>query len=353
MRGSASSRANPYRGARILVLGATGSIGSEIVRQVLVHRPAVVRVYSRDESKHLEMQEALGEVARPPKGLVRFLVGDVRDRYRLKRAMEGIEVAFHAAALKHVPSCEYNPFEAVQTNVVGTQNVIEAALDAGVERLIGISTDKSVNPANTMGATKLLSERVITAAARWARGLRLGCVRFGNVLGSRGSVVPLVLEQLRRGAPVTLTDPRMARFALSISEAVKLVIESGRAVRIGELFILKMPVLRIKELLEVLIEHWAPEFGREPSKVRIRTIGLREGEKLQEELLTREELPRTEERKKLFVVHPPFRIPKRLGKAAPIDPATYCSGQAPRMSREQIARMLKRAGLLPGSRGRR
>ena len=167
-----------YRGRRILVTGGTGSIGSVIVKTLLEAEPEVVRIMSRDETRQYEMQLELGD-----RDDVRFLVGDIRDEQRLRRAMSGIDFVFHAAALKHVPSCEYNPFEAVQTNVGGTQNIINAALDAEVEKVIAISTDKAVNHVNVMGATKLLAEKLIVTANNWISGVKFGCVRFGNVLG--------------------------------------------------------------------------------------------------------------------------------------------------------------------------
>lgn len=284
---------------KVLVTGGTGSIGSEIVRQVLRQSPAVVRVFSRDETKQYYLEETLGK-----RGDVRYLVGDVREKERLRRAMKDIDVVFHAAALKQVPSCEYNPFEAVKTNVVGTQNVIEASLETGVRRVIAVSTDKAINPTSTMGATKLLSERLVATANAWATETVFACVRFGNVLNSRGSLVPLAKSQIERGGPVTLTDERMTRFMMPISEAVTLTLEAGQLAAGGEIFIVKMPALRIKDLLEVIISEYAPMAGVEPTTVRMRKIGVRPGEKMEEELLTVEELPRTTEMERLLVVHP-------------------------------------------------
>jgi len=228
---AASERFNPMRIPRsleealgnrtVLVTGGTGSIGSEIVNQVLQYKPRVVRVLSRNEYNQYAMRRELGD-----RGDLRYLIGDVRDRDRLMRACEGVDVVFHASALKHVAICEYNPFEAVKTNVLGTQNLVEAALNYNMELLVGISTDKAVSPTNTMGATKLLAERMILSASQYKgdRRTRFGVIRFGNVLASRGSAIPMFIEQIRRGGPVTITHPQMRRFFMSIPQAVELAL---------------------------------------------------------------------------------------------------------------------------------
>lgn len=257
----------------ILVTGGTGSIGSEIVRQILECSPRVIRVYSRDETKQLELQKEIGI-----KKNVRFLLGDIRDKERLQKAIEDIDFVFHVAALKHVPACEYNPFEAVKTNVLGTQNLIEVALAENVEKFISISTDKAVNPMSTMGATKLLSERLIQSASQYRGKKRtlFSCVRFGNVLASRGSIIPMLLYQIRSGNSITITDKRMTRFLMSIPQAVRLVIKSIEIAKGGEIFILKMPTVRIIDLIRVFIE----EFNRKNSfrkKIKIEEDKKRPG----------------------------------------------------------------------------
>jgi FlaA1/EpsC-like NDP-sugar epimerase len=327
------------KGRKVLVTGGTGSIGSEIVRQVLTQSPAVVRIYSRDETKQYYLEETLGK--RPD---VRYLVGDVREKDRLRRAMKDIEVVFHAAALKQVPSCEYNPFEAVKTNVVGTQNVIEASLDSGVRKVIAVSTDKAINPTSTMGATKLLSERLVATANAWATETVFSCVRFGNVLNSRGSLVPLAKSQIERGGPVTLTDERMTRFMMPISEAVRLTLEAGQLAAGGEIFILKMPALRVKDLLEVIISEYAPLAGVEPATVRLRKIGVRPGEKLEEELLTEEELPRTTEMERLLVVNPVNS--SVYNDKSSIGEELYRSSKARLLRRDKIVALLYASGAL-------
>lgn len=288
-------------GKNILVTGGTGSIGSEIVRRLLQFDPKVVRILSRDETKQFEMEHELGNLEN-----VRYLIGDVRDKDRLNRAFEDIDIIFHAAAMKHVPACEYNPFEAVKTNVVGTQNVIDAAIDNEVEKVISISTDKAASPINTMGATKLLAEKLIIDA-NFYKGHRetvFSCVRFGNVMGSRGSVIPLFEKQIKNGGPVTVTDPEMTRFMMTIPQAVDLVFKATKMARGGEIFIFKMPVVKLGDLAKIMIEHLAPGYGYKPEEIRIDTIGIRNGEKIYEHLMNEEEARYAYETEDMFTVLP-------------------------------------------------
>ncbi len=319
---------NQFSGKKILVTGGTGSIGSEIVRQLLKYEPEVVRIFSRDETKQFFLHEELQE-----HGNVRYLIGDVRDKDRLSTAMEDVDVVFHAAALKHVPSCEYNPFEAVETNIRGTQNLIRAAVQNEVERVIAISTDKAVNPINVMGATKLVVERLISSA-QFSVGLRptkFACVRFGNVVGSRGSVIDLFREQIKRRGPVTVTDPEMTRFLMLIPEAVGLVFQAMSMMQGGDLFILKMPVARLGDLVQVAIEEMAPHLGHQPSDIEIKKIGNRPGEKMNEELMTSEEALRAQETDSMFIVVPPIMNPY-----APYEPPTY-DGALPALRRPYLS----------------
>ena len=290
-----------FRGKNVLVTGGSGSIGSEIVKKLLQYEPQVVRVLSNDENCLFNLEQ---ELQGHPN--LRFLVGDIRDKDRLQHAVENIHFVFHAAALKHVPLCEYNPFEAVKTNVLGTQNVIEAAMAEEVEKLITISTDKAVNPVNVMGATKLLAER-LTVSANYYKGLRktaFSCVRFGNVLDSRGSVVPLFREQIRKGGPVIVTDPDMTRFVMSIPKAVELVLEAAGMARGGEIFIFKMRALRTGDLAQAMIEELAPRYGYDPKSVKVEISGRRAGEKVYEELLTEDEAMNVSETDDMFIVAP-------------------------------------------------
>jgi UDP-N-acetylglucosamine 4,6-dehydratase len=290
---------NIFRGKNILVTGGTGSIGSEIVKEVLQYEPEVVRILSNDENALFNLEQELHSHSS-----ARFLVGDVRDRERLRKAVEGIDFIFHAAALKHVPLCEYNPFEAVKTNVLGTQNIIEVAMEEEIEKLVTISTDKAVNPINVMGATKLLAER-LTISANYYSGARrttFCCVRFGNVLDSRGSVVPLFRDQIHKGGPVTITDQNMTRFVMSVPRAVSLVLRAAQKSKGGEIFILKMPALHIKDLAEVMIEELARRYGYVAENIKTKVVGKRPGEKSYEELLTADEAVNAVEIEDMFII---------------------------------------------------
>lgn len=278
-----------FKDKKILVTGGTGSIGSEIVRSLIPHNPGVIRVLSNDEDALFHLQQEIGW------GPCRYIIGDVRDRRVMMRAMEDVDIVYHAAALKHVPLCEYNTFEAVKTNVLGTQHVIEAAFCNDVDRVVNISTDKAVNPVNAMGATKLLTEKLV-CNANDGKGLKrtvFASVRFGNVLNSRGSVVPVWEEQIRRGVPVTVTDPDMTRFMMSVDDAVKLVFKATVLMKGGEVFILKMPVVRLGDLFERVLA------GR---RVETRVVGLRPGERRHECLMTEEERLVAVELDDMFVV---------------------------------------------------
>ena len=260
---------------KILLTGGTGSFGQAFVRRVLADREnCTIRVYSRDELKQYEMARSFDQDPR-----LRFCIGDVRDRDRLDRAMHGIDLVVHAAALKHVPICEFNPAEAVKTNIQGSQNVIDAAIDAGVRRTVALSTDKAVNPVNLYGATKLCAEKLFVHGNVYAGGrdIRFSCVRYGNVMGSRGSVIPLFRRQAESGV-LTITDRAMTRFWLSLEQAVDLVLEAVGEMKGGEIFVPKIPSMRIVDLARAI----APT-------ARIEEVGRRPGEKLHEVLLTAEE----------------------------------------------------------------
>src|SRR6266481_1941554 len=274
----------------ILVTGGTGSFGRKFVEIALSrYKPRRLIVFSRDELKQHEMSIQF------PDPRLRFFLGDVRDRDRLHRAFEAsVDIVVHAAALKQVPACEYNPFEAIKTNVLGAQNIIEAAIDRGVPKVIALSTDKAVNPINLYGATKLCAEKLFVQGNVYAgpRPTRFSCVRYGNVLGSRGSVVPVFLEQRRTGK-VTVTDPRMTRFWLTLEQGVEFVIRCADLMQGGEIFIPKIPSMKIMDLVEAV----AP--GCE-----IGYSGIRPGEKLHEVLISQDEARHTIALEDMFAIYP-------------------------------------------------
>lgn len=320
----------------VLVTGGTGSIGGAIVGSLVEQGPSVLRVLSRDDTKQFELQQELRD-----EPSLRMLIGDVRSTERLRRAMSGVDFVFHAAALKHVPACEYNPFEATETNVRGTQNVVEAAIDAGVERVLTISTDKAVDPTNVMGATKLLAERLMSAAdlAKGPADTRFAAVRFGNVIGSRGSLVPLIRRQVAAGGPVTITDPEMTRYMMPLKDAVGLCFEAMERMNGGEIFILKMPRVQVGDLVDVLIRAYAPQYGFKPEEIALHMIGTRRGEKRHEVLLTADEAESAEELESMYVIQGSNR---RLDGA----PVHGGRGLEPLLGHEEIESLLHSAGWL-------
>jgi UDP-N-acetylglucosamine 4,6-dehydratase/5-epimerase len=277
-------------GKTILLTGGTGSFGNAFLERVTTTWPdAIVRVYSRDELKQSELRTKFGDRQ------VRYLVGDVRDRARLTRAVQGVDIVVHAAAMKQVPACEYNPFEAVRTNVLGAQHVVDSAIDARVPKVVALSTDKAVNPVNLYGATKLCQEKIIVQGNAYATqsGTRLACVRYGNVVGSRGSVVPVFREQIARDGRITITDERMTRFWITLPQAVDLVLYALEWMHGGEVFVPKIPSMTITDLAEAI----APGVPRE-------VIGIRPGEKLHELLITADESRHSIDGGSVYVVLP-------------------------------------------------
>jgi UDP-N-acetylglucosamine 4,6-dehydratase/5-epimerase len=309
-----------FKDKKILVTGGTGCIGSEIVKSLLKYKPKVVRVFSNDEDNTFRLSQELHDGKN-----TRFLIGDIRDRERLMAAMKDIDIVYHAAALKHVPLCEYNPFEAIKTNVLGTQNVIESALATGVKKVINISTDKAVNPVNTMGATKLLAEKLIIDANfyKGASKTIFSSVRFGNVLFSRGSVVPLFENQIKERKIVTVTDPKMTRFMMSIENTVDLVFKATLMAKGGEIFILKMPVVKLGDLTEAIVQKYAEKYGYKPKEIKREIIGPRPGEKLFEELMTENEAKKAFETKDMLIIPPQVEIEIEL-KASDYKNARIC-----------------------------
>jgi FlaA1/EpsC-like NDP-sugar epimerase len=298
-----------YKGKKVLVTGGSGSIGQKIVKELLKYDVDVVRVLDNNETALFDLENDLNS------SKIRTFVGDIRDYKRLERAFKDIDIIFHAAAYKHVPLCEYNPMDAVKTNVGGTQNIIDAAIACDVKKVILISTDKAVNPVNVMGATKLLAERLMISSNAYsgADGTKFSCVRFGNVLNSRGSVIPVFKKQIKNGGPVTITDEGMTRFIMHIHEAAKLILTAGSLSEGSEIFILKMPSVRVPDLAEAMIEYYAPKYGFDVEDIDVEIIGKRIGEKLHEELMTPDEILYAEDNSELFIIrkeinenHPDF-----------------------------------------------
>jgi FlaA1/EpsC-like NDP-sugar epimerase len=335
---------------RVLVTGACGTVGRELVRQLLETQNVEELVaIDNNESELFFLEQRFSN----HKG-ASFFLADVRDQSKLTRTMEGIQVVFHTAAFKHVILCERSPFEAVQTNIMGVQNLIQAATANKVEKVIFTSSDKAVNPTNVMGTSKLMGERLMTAANNTQRDAQciLASTRFGNVLGSRGSVIPIFREQIRKGHAVTLTDPEMTRFIMSIEEAVRLVIDSSRLARGGEVFVTKMPVIRIKDLAEIMIEELASEFGHNPADIGLKIIGTKPGEKMYEELMNQEETRRALELEKYFAVIPAFSSFNRDAeyeypgiKSRTIDRPYHSDNELP-LTKKQLTGFLKVNNLL-------
>jgi len=280
-----------WKSKTVLVTGGTGSFGRKFAEVMLAeHNPEKLIVFSRDELKQHEMREAGFDDSS-----MRYFIGDVRDMMRLRRAMQGVDVVVHAAALKQVPAAEYNPIEAIMTNIMGARNVIEAALDMEVKRVMAISTDKAVNPINLYGATKLAAEKLFVQSNAYAGGMdtRFSCVRYGNVVGSRGSVIP-VFQRQREDGRITITDDRMTRFWLSIDQGVRFTIRCIEQMEGGEVFVPKIPSMRVAEVARAV----APN-------AEVEIIGIRPGEKLHEVLVSEDEARHTLELEDMFVVEPP------------------------------------------------
>ena len=286
-----------WKNQTILITGGTGSFGKKFTKIALEEKgPKKIIIFSRDELKQHEMR-----VHGYEHPTLRYFIGDVRDRERLVRALHGVDIVVHAAALKQVPACEYNPMEAIKTNIMGTTNVVEAALDAGVKKVMTISTDKAVNPVNLYGATKLAAEKLTVQSNNYAAGTatRYSCVRYGNVVGSRGSVVPLFLKQRATGT-VTITDERMTRFWLSLEQGVRFVMNCIGQMEGGEVFVPKIPSTKIVDLANAIVPN-----------AKMNIIGIRPGEKVHEVLISEDEARNTVEQEHMFIVKPPETLWER------------------------------------------
>jgi UDP-glucose 4-epimerase len=281
----------------LLITGGTGSFGNAVLRRFMSDDLREIRIFSRDEKKQDDLRRKYGS------DRLRFYIGDVRDRDSVRGAMRGVDFVFHAAALKQVPSCEFHPMEAVKTNVLGTDNVIDAAVESGVRRMLCLSTDKAVYPINAMGMSKAMMEKVMVAKARTLEGTgTIVCgTRYGNVMASRGSVIPLFVDQMRAGQPLTVTDPAMTRFMMTLDDAVDLVLYAFQHGSNGDIFVQKAPAATIAVLADAIRDI----AGRPGHEVRV--IGTRHGEKLYEVLLSREEMAGAEDRGQYFRVPPDLR----------------------------------------------
>jgi len=334
-----------FKGKRVLVTGGAGSIGREIVRQLLEREPKEIIVIDNNETELFLLLEQYDQI--------NGYVGDITNKDFVWRHMASIDIVLHTAALKHVILGEKSPDSIVETNVIGLQNVLDAALENNVERVVFTSSDKAVNPTNVMGTSKLLGERLVTAANSKKHGQRtIFCsARFGNVIGSRGGVFHIFKDQALSGNPLTLTDKRMTRFIMSIEQAAKLILDATRLCEGGEVFVTKMPTIRIENLAEVMRDELAPREGHDPKSMEIHEIGAKPGEKMYEELMSDEEVSRAHEYGSFFVVLPAFRSvydgrdPSYVKDAKPATKAYHSSKETP-MSNQELKKFLYDLNLL-------
>jgi len=278
---------NEFKNKIILITGGTGSIGLGIIKQLIKYKPKQIRIFSNDENSIVEVKESIGN-----NKIFQFMVGDVRDRDRLQLSLRNVDIVFHAAAMKHIDICEQNPFDAVKTNVIGTSNILETAIIENVSKVIFISTDKATNPSSTLGASKLLAERLTLDASSYVGESKtiFSIVRFGNVLGSRGSVFQIFQKQILNQSPLTVTDARMTRFIMSISDASKMILQVTKIAKDGEIFILKMPSVKIEELAKGMLQVFKKKFPNHKIMNKIKILKSRERERFHEFLITSEEL---------------------------------------------------------------
>lgn len=315
----------------VLVTGGTGSFGNQITRQLWAFSPSCIRIFSRDEKKQYDMRNAFGTRAD-----LEFMLGDVRDMASVREAMAGIDIVYHAAALKQVPNCEFNPFEAVKTNVLGAESVRRAAIDVGVEVVVAVSTDKAVKPVNVMGMTKAIQEKILLNTANGRYTTRFICVRYGNVLGSRGSVVPFFQDLIRARKPLPITHPDMTRFLLTLTQAIDLVFKATVEGKSGQLFVRKMPACRIVDLARNMAQVIT---GDEAYPTMV--VGVRPGEKIHEVLVSEEEMYRAVEKDTHYVIYPHGRLERsQLLRDIP----EYTSSITDRLNDEQIVALLRSEG---------
>ena len=327
-------------GNTVLLTGGAGSVGRSLIPRILDQDPTTLRILDNSESGLASLRAELND------DRCRFFAGDVRDADRLSRAIANVDTVFHTAAMKHVDICEYNPFEAVKTNALGLQNVVDAAVDADVSRFVFTSSDKAVHPANTMGTTKLLGEKLVTAGNVYSGGsdIDLASVRFGNVINSSRSVIPLFTEQIRDGGPVSLTDERMTRFFLTYDDVFDLVTSAAEKTRGGEVFVYKMPAIRIVDLAEAMIETLAPMYGHDPDTIEIEIIGPRPGETFHEEIMTEREAVRAYENDTMYAILPEeseLRTPTPPEGFSEVSDLVLSSKNAEKLPKNEIVSLLE------------
>lgn len=330
-----------FKGKKVLITGGTGSLGQSLTRRLLESDIDTIRIFSRDELKQVQMSAELND------SRLRFLIGDVREKERLLRALEEVDIVIHAAALKQVPVAEYNPFEAVKTNVDGSQNLLEACLDKNVNLALAVGTDKAVSPLNTYGATKLLMERLFISAnsyrGRHRPNMKFFCVRYGNVLGSRGSIVPVFIKQILEGKKITITDPTMTRFNITMTQAIDLIFRALTSGEGGEVFIPKLKAYKVGDMKDALLELL-------DGKNEIEKIPVRQGEKYHEILINKDEIRNTFETEKDYIIlpsplHENVKKNKKLQKTHLNE--QYSSDRVDLLTVDQLKEILTRENLLP------
>jgi len=329
-----------FKGKKVLITGGTGSLGTALTTKLLESEVATIRIYSRDELKQIQMASKFTD------DRLRFLIGDIRDKDRLSRALEDIDIVIHAAALKHVPVAEYNPFEAVKTNVYGAQNLIETCLDQGVETALAIGTDKAVAPFNTYGATKFLMERLFVSANYYKGNhkIKFLCVRYGNVLGSRGSIVPTFVQQIQSGKKITITDPNMTRFNITMDQALQLIFRALKNSQGGEVFVPKLKAYKVADIKDAILE-----LLKSHNKTEV--ISVRPGEKYHETLISKDEIRNTYENSDDYVILEQQVQNQYLKKKSNIKKTMlndqYSSDKVPLLTKDELKNILTKQNLIP------
>ncbi|WP_339227466.1 SDR family NAD(P)-dependent oxidoreductase [Oceanobacillus sp. FSL K6-2867] len=330
-----------FNDKKILVIGGTGTIGKSIVQSIMKENPKYIKIFSRDEFKQHKLRYELDNNEK-----LRYVIGDIRDYDSLFAAMHDIDYVLHLAAMKHVDLCEFNPYEAIKTNVHGTNNVIKAAILQNVKKVVFTSSDKAISPTNTYGATKLIAERLISSTEynKTQKQTIFASVRFGNVMGSRGSVIPLFKERILKDKKITVTDKNMTRFMMSLNQATELTIKALKEAKGGEVFVLKMPVIKLGDLANILIEETCKKNGMKTDDIHVEVIGLRPGEKMYEELMTYDESSEAWELKDMYII--PGTEDVRYHNAKKCNHGTYSSMKQPPINVNALRELLKEEKLI-------